>query len=115
MKTLKRFDNLVTNGYPVPTCTLEPRHYRDGSLAIEIVLAEYGEPWATATVNLDAYTGAKLQSATRAYLDVNNCGNELMTFLVDNKIARPTGLWAQSGFCQYPLFEFDLNALYVEE
>lgn len=113
MKTFKSFDNLTHNGYPVGGVQLVPKQYRDGSLAIEIICPD-GEPYMTATVNLDGWTGLRLQTKTRVYVDINNGGKELLDFLVSNEIARPTGLWTQSGFVDYPLCEFDLNKLYVE-
>lgn len=92
------------------TVRLLKRRYSNGTLAVEILSdSEEGwEPYCIATVNLDPYTGMNRQSETKAYLDTNNCGC-IEKFLKENHIATPCGESAVSGFCTYPLYEFDLS------
>lgn len=73
---------------------------------------DYGEPWSDLTVNLDT----KL-APNRAYIDTNNNGNEIINWLISNKLGKPTGRYGASGFCVYPEFEFDMNELkkYIAE
>jgi hypothetical protein len=40
-----------------------------------------------------------------AFLDTNNCP-WVEEFLEENHIAKRTGIFAPSGFCTYPLYEF---------
>ena len=87
--------NLVRNTY------LHPR-----TLCVQ-TYTEDGEPFATLTVNLCS----KLQTASRAFLDVNNCP-WVEQFLVSNGIAYPVEkVTRTSGFCCYPLYEFDTTRL----
>ena len=46
-----------------------------------------------------------------AFIDTNNNGGEIAQWLIDNKIALPTGIMGYSGFCSYPLFKFDESVL----
>lgn len=64
-----------------------------------------GEPFATLTVNF----GDEIPDKTRAYIDTNNCP-WAEEFLVENSIAKPVkGCYHISGYCLYPLYEFDLT------
>ena len=87
--------NLVRHTY------LHPR-----TLCVQSYTTE-GEPFATLTVNLVS----KHQTFTRAFIDTNNCP-WAEQFLVSNDIAHPVGnITATSGYCSYPLYEFDVNKL----
>lgn len=44
-------------------------------------------------------------------IDTNNNGQNVVDFLVENGIARPTGIDLQSGFCRYPVMEFEAGML----
>ena len=70
----------------------------NGSLAIQL-LEDDGFPFATLTVNID-----KLPQGY-AYLDTNN-HPWAEKFVDDNHLGEYTGLYAQSGFCEYPLYRF---------
>lgn len=72
---------------------------------------EYAEPWGDLTVNL----GFKCKPNC-AFIDVNDNGAEIISWLIANKLGKPTGLLMPSGFCMYPEFEFDMNEVqkYVE-
>ena len=87
--------NLVRKTY------LHPR-----TLCVQTYTKE-GEPFATLTVNLCS----KLQSPTHAFVDTNNCP-WAEQFLVSNGLAWPVqNIRRNSGFCSYPLYEFDLNRI----
>ena len=68
------------------------------SLCVKAFTAD-SYPFATLTVNLVSPS----QSFSRAYVDVNNCP-WIEQFLVSN-------ITAKSGFCVYPLYDFDLSKL----
>lgn len=88
--------------------TLAKKNYqKEGNLAIQMYEEEDGIPFpfATLTVNL----GKKLPPDT-AYVDINNCpwGEE---FIEENALGSPTGRLAQSGWCFYPEYRFDLSKI----
>lgn len=88
--------------------------YVDGSLAIELYEfcdEDYPEPYLPLTVNLDGWTGRKDQSATRAFLNVNDYGVGVRRLVEETGIAQPVGLTIQSGYVEYPLYEFDLEKI----
>ena len=94
--------------------TLRKGNYRDNkTLAVEMVLVdsegEITEPWGMLTVNIDSSN--VLASETRAFVDTNNNGEEIIGWLEKNNIATPKGLYGQSGWCSYPLVEFNSQAL----
>lgn len=95
------------------------KQYRNPeTLAVAAMEVENGEvneeyDFAVLTVNLDGYTGLGQQSDTRAYVDCNNCG-WARSFLEGNAIAKPTGIFTLSGFCTYPLYEWDTTKFYAE-
>lgn len=66
---------------------------------------EYPEPYGDLTVNLDGkvpdYCG---------YVDLNNMP-ELEKFIEDNNLGEFTGLTRRSGFCEYPLYMFNVDKL----
>lgn len=83
------------------------------TLAVEMVLVdsngEITEPWGMLTVNIDSSN--VLANETRAFVDTNNNGEEIIGWLEKNNIATPKGLYGQSGWCSYPLVEFNSQAL----
>lgn len=100
------------------TVRLVRRSYRNGTLAVEVQNLDktedppMWEPWSVATVNLDPYTGLGEQSGTLAYFDSNdNSGTDLEAVLVREGIIKPTGRSARSGYCTYPLYEWDVTRL----
>lgn len=66
-----------------------------------------GMPFTTFTVNLEESRGLP---ANQAYLDTNN-NPWAEQFLTENKLGKPVGCFAVSGFCLYPLWEFDLSKI----
>lgn len=63
------------------------------------------EPFATLTKNFDEFIGLK----NCAYVDLNNC--PFATQLLEQGVAVDTGLTKQSGFCTYPLWQFNEDFL----
>ena len=66
---------------------------------------EYPEPYGDLTVNLMGkvpdYCG---------YVDLNNMP-ELEKFIADNELGEFTGLMKRSGFCEYPLYLFNVDRM----
>lgn len=87
--------------------TLEVTRYatKPHNLAIQLWCDD--GPYATLTVNL-----GKMLESDKAYLDTNNFP-EAEAFVKKYKLAEPTGNYAFSGFCAYPLYKFDLAKLGV--
>ncbi len=79
------------------------RYTVNNRLAIELWTDE-GEAFAHMTVNLP---GAKCPEGC-AYLDTNNLPG-VEEFVRENDLAEMTGIFAQSGFCTYPLYRFNLD------
>lgn len=73
------------------------------NLAVQLFCkSEYGlEPFVTLTKNFGEYIGIKFC----AYIDTNNC--RFADQLLKQGIAIDTGLTKQSGFCTYPLWQFN--------
>ena len=93
-----------------------------GKTEVELSLAQYAnngrlylglisyrdgdpEPFADVTVNIDApvpdYCG---------YLDTNNL-SKVEKFVTENDLGEFTGIMGQSGYCQYPLYLFNVEKL----
>lgn len=61
-------------------------------------------PFSNITVNID-----KLP-ANQAAVDVNNCP-WAEDFITENKLGVNTGKTLRSGFCTYPVYEFDMKLI----
>ena len=77
------------------------------NLGIRLYCNESGsvEPYANLTVNFHEFIGAK----NCAYIDTNNC--PFADEILKTGIAKDTGLTKRSGYCEYPLWQFDENYL----
>ena len=99
MKTFK------LNQYGAETeCILNVSVYLDNSnlyLGLESVT---GEPYASITTNIE-----KLPEG-QAAINTNNCP-WAENFILENKLGVNTGKKLKSGYCTYPVYEFDLNHL----
>ena len=85
---------------------IEINNYRDNnSLALSIFSPTEG-PITRLTVNID-FDGA---TETRAFVDTNN-SPEAIDFIEKYKIGEFTGIKGFSGYCTYPLYEFDLGKI----
>ena len=91
--------------------TFELNNYLDNaSLYVGLITNEegYPEPWQNLTVNLAESCRCKPNCA---YIDTNNNGNEIIDWLEINGFGQQTGRIAASGWCFYPEFEFNMEAL----
>ena len=78
--------------------------YVRGNLALVLRDQDDLSPYATLTVNLG--TGDGLEPY-QAYVDTNNLGSDIIDWIEENEIGTPTGKRKKSGFCVYPLVEFN--------
>lgn len=100
----------VKTFYGITDVTIETANYvNNGNLAIQL-WCEDG-PFATLTVNLDNKCKPNC-----AFVDTNNCP-WAEEFIDQYNLGIPTGNMQISGFCCYPEYEFNLDAVnkYVEE
>lgn len=71
-----------------------------------VKLDGYYEPWSTLTVNLPK----RKCKPNCAFIDVNNNG-DIIGWLEKNNLGFETGVFEISGFCIYPMFEFNMDEL----
>ena len=90
-------------------CSLELGKYRTGELAIQIWNHEEG-PIATLTVCLPF--GGNLKE-NESYVDINNCP-WAGKFIEQYELGEFTGRYGFSGYCTYPLYEFNMDKLQKE-
>lgn len=95
--------------------TLDLDHYAEnGNLYVGLVSWDEGfpEPWSDLTVNLSVPCKPNC-----AFIDTNNNGEQIIDWLIKNGLGKKTRRIGQSGWCTYPEFEFDMDAVnkYVEE
>ena len=91
---------------------LKEESYLDGSLAVLAVdvSGECPEDYAVLTVNLCH----PLQDGKTAFFDTNNCGYLYAQFRKAGVI-RPLPVSMRSGFCTYPLCEWDRTTFVAGE
>ena len=80
-----------------------------GGLCIELICADaedYGEPFGNLTVNL----AGKQCDPDEAYVDTNNIPTA-GGFIRRYNLGHTTGETAQSGFCFYPKYKFNIEEL----
>lgn len=88
---------------------LEKSTYKSNdTLAVVMFEEATGEEYGVITVNIDGYDC--LCDDTRAFLDTNNFP-EIREFLEDNNLATYVGCDGLSGFCTYPLYQFDVTKI----
>ena len=63
-----------------------------------------GEPFADLTVNISTLP------ENQAAVDTNNCP-WAEDFIIENRLGSNTGIRLKSGYCSYPVYEFDLNKI----
>lgn len=66
---------------------------------------KYWEPYGYLTVNLEEFSDGLPEDC--AYVDTNNLEG-IGDWIVENKLGEPTGMVGYSGYCSYPMFQFDL-------
>ena len=89
--------------------TVNVNKYVDGGLALKM---DYMDdefhcllPFATLTVNL-----GKGLPENQAFVDINNCP-WAEEFIEENGLGKDTGRIGASGYCFYPLYEFDMEVI----
>ncbi len=78
-------------------------YYNDGNLALMLADWSQGEPepWGDLTVNLGCSVGKG-----SAFIDTNNLGVEILTWIKKNGLSKPTSRIERSGFAVYPEYRF---------
>lgn len=79
----------------------------NGRIYIGLISEEdgYPEPYADVTVNIDDFAMDYC-----GYLDTNNLSN-VEKFITENDLGEFTGFIGRSGFCEYPLYMFNVDRL----
>ncbi len=88
---------------------LMPRFYRNGWLALILVMVEDEDEYIVLSVNLEEMDALGLPD--RTFIDVNNCPDAL-DFLMANGLATDSGYKRRSGFVEYPMVMLNLPLLY---
>ena len=83
------------------------QYSNNGTLAILLWSPEEG-PFAKLTVNIE--DSDSLASESKAFVDTNNCP-WAEEFIQENGLGEFTGIYGNSGFCTYPLYEFNIGKL----
>lgn len=98
--------NLNAWGENHPITLTTNTYAKNGNLYVGLICWDDGfpEPWSDLTVNL----GERCKKNC-AFIDTNNNGQQIVTWLEENKLGKFTGRWSASGYCRYPEFEFDMN------
>lgn len=90
------------------------KYNNNGSLSIMMMCENFSgmmdEPFGVVTVNLPQSKLFADFAPNTQFVDTNNLPN-IEKFLVENKIAKKGDIIGYSGFCQYPSYEFDLDAI----
>ena len=99
------------SGQGTPVKVIVTKYTNPETLAILLRCAE--SPWedfAVITVNLvnSPYGDGQYQDESHAYINTNSCP-WAEDFLQENGIAKPDSrdIYGMSGFCAYPLYEFN--------
>jgi hypothetical protein len=100
--------NLKKYGANHPMTFQLANYTENGNLYVGMITNEegYPEPWSNLTVNLSVPC-----KPNRAYIDTNNNGEEIIEWLEENGLGKWTGGIRPSGWCFYPEFEFNMEAL----
>ncbi len=88
---------------------LVPRFYRNGWLALILVMVEDEDEYIVLSVNLEEMDALGLPD--RTFIDVNNYPDAL-DFLVENRLATDSGYKRRSGFVESPMAMLNLPLLY---
>jgi hypothetical protein len=76
--------------------------YADGTTRFNLIEADSYTPFARVSTNL----GVPLKE-DEIFVDTNNC-KWAEDFLLDYKLAEPTGETEQSGYCAYPKYRLNM-------
>ena len=99
---------LEWEGKKVPLELQVRAYYCGGALALMLADWTSGEPepWADLTVNL-----GEPDKKDCAFVDVNKLGQDILPWIEQNGLGRPTGRSQRSGFVVYPEYRFDSERL----
>ena len=86
------------------------KYGNNGSLAIILNDVKNKEEFGVLTINLPQSSVFAAFAPNTQFVDTNNLPN-IDEWLEENKIAKRGSVKGCSGFCTYPSFEFDLNAI----
>lgn len=114
MKRTKTFNHTITYSctretYPHKFYLVTDAYVNNGTLAVivmEVMPDGTEEEFDTITVNI--MESNFLDRDNLAYIDINNC-SWAEKLLKQHKFAKDTGYCGHSGFCTYPLYEFNLD------
>lgn len=81
------------------------KYYYGDTLAL-VIEDESSQDYATISVNLDH----PLQNEFSCFIDTNNCP-WAERLLKEMKVGQPTGIYVESGFCEYPLYFIDIEKI----
>lgn len=103
---MKKFFNHKAWGETVPMELNLSYYMHNRTLAVSLYEKESGEEYGMLTCCLDDAPGRN-----RAFLDVNNMGEQIVDELETAGFGKRTGRTARSGFVTYPEFKFDAEVL----
>ncbi len=83
-------------------------YYNAGKLALLLVDWSSGEPvqWGSLTTNLGSHVEKDC-----AFVNVNHLGENILPWIKENGLGKPTGRSQHSGFVEYPEYHFDADKL----
>ena len=84
------------------------KYCENENLYVGLITHEEGwaEPWQNLTVNLSVKCADDC-----AFIDTNNNGEEIIDWLIEHNLGKPTGRIKASGWCVYPEFKFNMDEL----
>ena len=98
-----KYLNIETHGRKRRICFLTTSYAQNGNLSV-LSYEENGEPFADDTVNF------YFLEPGCAFIDTNNFP-EIGNILEHEGIATPLNQYKRSGYCDYPLYEFNMAKL----
>lgn len=89
-------------------------HYHDGNTALRLIVAETGEPWAMASVNIEDNDWADLYEHRYQYIPIKNWSEGTGMDEVLRKVGVINGepvLFVRSGFVLIPIYALSVDAI----
>lgn len=93
--------------YPIRIVISTYTEYSNLAIEREALIDGVWEPWDTITVNLTPCSAGP----NYAFLDLNNCGKECVSWLLKYGFGKLLDRVENSGFCRYPEFRFSEQKL----
>ena len=111
-----KYYDMKKYGYDDVKVRADRTKYRQNNSLAVALLTEDGSVFGIITVNINAtdLLTLKARADGYAYVDLNNFP-WLTEFLEETGIAKATGESSISGFCDYPLYQFDLKQIPWED